>query len=158
MLKFGTPIIFYLPLHFFVVESLDLGFGPGLLAAKVIRRHQDAVLRVEVNGVTQIAPVSETGRFELMLPAEADVVLHFELPGHLAKDVTVDTHHARDGDFRQRKRHLEFAVVMEPQQGLNGMVYAGPVGVIGFDEGGGCIAVSHNKSLVPANHNAVMVF
>ena len=120
--------------------------------------NQDAVLRVEVNGVTQIAPVSETGRFELMLPAEADVVLHFELPGHLPKDVTVDTHHARDGDFRQRKRHLEFAVIMEPELPLRGLMYAGPVGAIGFDPGGGCVAISHNKKLVPAKHDAVMVF
>ena len=119
---------------------------------------QVAVMRVEVNGVSQEALVADDGRFELMLPADADVRLRFELPDHAPKDVVIDTHHAQDGDFAHHQRRLEFAVVMELKQQLHGLTYAGPVGAIGFDPGGGCVAVSHNKKLVPAKRNAVMEF
>jgi len=115
-------------------------------------------VEVEVNGVLQIAPVTLNGRFTITLPTDAEVVLRFEKEGHLSKEVTVDTRHAREGEVGQRIRHVKFAVIMELERRMGGLTYAGPVGSLGFDAGGGCLAVAHDRNLVPAKRQAVMVF
>jgi len=69
-------------------------------------------VELEVNGEVQRVPLSNMGRFDLVLPADAHVVLRFEHPGHLPKEVLVDTHHARAGTFREQTRHVRFAVIM----------------------------------------------
>jgi hypothetical protein len=118
----------------------------------------DVVIEVEVNGAYSTAHVSENGRFTVTLPAEADAKLRFEKPGHLPKEVLVDTHHATDGEPGQRVRRVKFAVIMELERRMAGLTYPGPVGSIGFDQGGGCLAVAHDRSLVKAKRQAVMVF
>ncbi len=119
---------------------------------------EDVVLEVEVNGTYQVARVSNTGRCNVMLPADSKATLRFEKPGHLPKEVVVDTRYVHDGDRGARTRHVKFAVILELERFMGGMTYAGPVGSIGFDAGGGCVAVAHDKSLVPAKRHTPMVF
>ncbi|MBK7268041.1 MAG: hypothetical protein IPI07_00480 [Flavobacteriales bacterium] len=119
---------------------------------------KDVIVEVEVNGTTRIAPVSETGRFTVELPANAEVLLRFEKPGHLSKEVTVDTRYAGNGKGGQKKRHVKFGVIMELERWMGGLTYAGPVGSIGFDQGGGCLAVEHDRTMVPAEQRRPMVF
>ncbi len=118
----------------------------------------DVVLEVHVNGAVRTASVSETGRFTLSLPADVEAILRFEKPGHLSKEVVVDTRHVRDGSFDQRVRRLKFAVIMQLERHMGNWTYNGPVGSIGFEQGGGCVAVQHDRSLVPADRHKPMVF
>jgi hypothetical protein len=41
---------------------------------------------------------------------------------------------------------------------MAGFRYQGPVGSIGFDQGGGCLAIARDRKLVPARRQATMVF
>ena len=118
----------------------------------------DVVVEVEVNGTVHIAPVAENGRITVSLPADAEAVLRFEKPGHVSKEVTVDTRHVLRGGPDQRKRKISFAVILELERRMGGLTYAGPVGIIGFDPEGGCVAVAHDRTLVPARRHAPMVF
>lgn len=118
----------------------------------------DVVLEVHVNGAVRKASVSETGRFSVSLPADVEAVLRFEKPGHLSKEVLVDTRHAGDGSFEQRTRRLKFAVIMQLERHMGNWTYNGPVGSIGFEQGGGCVAVQHDRNLVPADRHKPMVF
>ncbi|MFN3874439.1 MAG: hypothetical protein ACK4L7_00825 [Flavobacteriales bacterium] len=119
---------------------------------------QDATVSVEVGGVTRTAPVSETGRFELRLPANTEVVLRFEKPEHLPKEVVVNTAHARSGAFRNQRRHVKFAVILELERHMAGYTYHSPVGTIGFDRDGGCLAVTHKREKIAPGRNKPMVF
>jgi hypothetical protein len=119
---------------------------------------KDVVLEVEVNGTTRTTPVSESGRFTVELPADAEATLRFEKPHHVPKEVKVDTRHAGDGGTGPRTRRVRFAVIMELERLMGGLTYAGPVGSIGFDQGGGCVAVQHTRQLVPAKRRATMEF
>ncbi len=118
----------------------------------------DVILEVEVNGTIRTATVSETGRFSVTLPADVEATLRFEKPGHLSKEVVVDTRHAGDGTFEQRTRKLKFAVVMQLERHMGNWIYNGPVGSIAFEQGGGCLAVQHDNALVPADRHKPMVF
>jgi hypothetical protein len=117
----------------------------------------DVTLEVLVKGTVRTAQVSENGRFTVSLPADTEATLRFEKPGHLSKEVVVDTRNSQDGSFNQRTRRLKFAVVMQLERYMAGWAYTGPVGSIGF-EIGGCVAVSHDRSLVPVSRNVPMVF
>jgi len=118
----------------------------------------DVVVEVEVDGRLLTIPVTENGRFTVLLPANAEAVLHIEKPGHLPKKVMLDTRHVHDGTQGPKTRKLSFAVILEVERRMGGLTYLGPVGSIGFDEGGGCVAVAHTKKLVPARRNKPMVF
>lgn len=118
----------------------------------------DVVLEVLVNGTARTAHVSETGRFSVTLPADVEATLRFEKPGHLSKEVLVDTRHVQDGSFDQRTRRLRFAVILQQERHMGNWTYNGPVGSIGFEQGGGCVAVQHDRSLVPADRHKPMVF
>lgn len=115
-----------------------------------------AVLHVNVNGISMEVPVSETGRFQVAVPADSEALLRFEKPGHLAKEVLVDSRNA--GIQEQRRRKVRFAVVLELERQMAGFTYAGPVGSIGFDAQGGCLAVDHHKELKAPGKNKPMVF
>ncbi len=116
------------------------------------------VVSIEVNGETQTTTVPESGRFEVSLPADVEATLRFEKPGHLPKEVVVDTHHVNDGGFDGRTRHVKFAVILELERRMGGLTYPGPVGSLGFDKDGGCLAVAHDRTLVPASRDKIMVF
>lgn len=120
---------------------------------------RDVTVAVEVNGTaTEVGRVTENGRFTVSLPADAEVVLRFEKPGHLPKEVVVDTRHARDGEVGQKTRHVKFAVIMELERHMAGLTYPGPVGTLSFDNGGGCLAVAHDRNRVPVKRQVPMVF
>jgi hypothetical protein len=118
----------------------------------------DAVVAIEVNGTSTTATVTENGRFNITLPVDAEAVLRFEKPGHLPKEVLVDTRNAQDGAFDDRSRRVKFAVILELERRMAGLTYPGPVGSIGFDNGGGCMAVKHDRTVVPGRKQAPMVF
>lgn len=115
-------------------------------------------VEADVNGMVLFAPVSRTGRFSLMLPINANAVLRFEHPGHLPKVVSVDTHFAGVGEVGQHTRHLHFAVVLERERHMAGLDYAGPVGTIAFDKGGGCAAITRERKLMPSRRQKPIVF
>lgn len=119
----------------------------------------DATVLLVLNGEVRSVPISKTGRIELALPVGTEAVLRFEHPGHLTKEVTVDTHHARDGHLGRDVRHVRFAVILEETRLMAGMDYAGPVGNMEFDKEGGCLAVQHTRTLVVGrDRNKPMVF
>ena len=118
----------------------------------------DASVLIIVNGERRTVPVSRSGRIDVDLPAEAEAVLRFEHPGHLSKEVLVDTRHAQVGS-PAAARHVSFAVILEESRLMGGQVYAGPVANFGFDKDGGCVDVKHTRSLVVGCAvNAPMVF
>ena len=119
----------------------------------------DATVLLVLDGEVRSVPISKTGRIEISLPVGTEAVLRFEHPGHLTKEVTVDTHHARDGHLGRDVRHVRFAVILEETRLMAGMDYAGPVGNMEFDENGGCLAVQHTRTLVVGRgRNKPMVF
>lgn len=120
---------------------------------------RDVTLVVAVNGARSTAHISNSGRFDIDLPAESAVLLRFEKPGHVPKEVTVDTRNVQDGDFsKQHKRHVKLAVIMEQERFMGGLAFAGPVGRIGFEPGGGCVAVEHTRRTEPAKRREILEF
>ncbi len=120
---------------------------------------RDVDLVVSVNGAQSRVRVNNSGRFEVNLPGESAVTLRFEKPGHVAKEITVDTRNLQDGGFDgQRKRQVKMAVIMEQERYMGGLTFAGPVGRIGFEQGGGCVAVEHTRTTEPAKRRGVMEF
>lgn len=115
-------------------------------------------VEVEVDGAVLFAPVSRTGRFQVILPANTEARLRFEHPAHLPKEVLVDTHHARTGEAGRSKRRISFAVVLDPERHMGGQVYAGPVASFAFDATDGELLVTHSKLVVPARRGKPMVF
>jgi hypothetical protein len=115
-------------------------------------------VEAEVNGTVLVAPVSRTGRFTLALPVNTEAVIRFDHPGHVAKEVKVDTHFAQDGEAGQHPRTIHMAVVLEQERHLAGYTYAGPVGSIGFEKGGGCVVVEKTRRMVPARRGKAIEF
>ena len=118
----------------------------------------DVVVLVEVGETAQQAKVSESGRFVVELPADSEVLLRFEKPGHVAKEVVVDTRHATGVAGFGKQRKVSFGVVLDLERHMGGLTYAGPVGSMTFDAQGGCLAVDHHRQLVPAKDRRTMVF
>jgi hypothetical protein len=117
-----------------------------------------ATVQLEVNGEVLSAPISKTGRFDISLPAGTEAVLRFENPGHLSKEVVIDTRYADQGEVGKHLRHVRFAVVLELERRMAGFTYAGSIGNIGFDKDGGCLAIAHTNRLVVGRNNQPMVF
>ena len=85
-------------------------------------------------------------------------MLRFEKPGHQAKEVVVDTRHAMASDNGNRQqRKVRFGVILEEDRHMAGLAYNGPVGGLRFDPQGGCLAVDHTRTLIPAEKKT-MVF
>lgn len=118
----------------------------------------DAVVEVEVNGTVNTGGVKENGRIELSLPAGVEATLRFQKPGHLPKEVVVNTDHVNDGGFDGHTRHVSFAVILEPVRHMKGFTYPGPVGALSFEQGGGCMEVKHDARKVLDDHRTIMVF
>ncbi|HPQ58709.1 MAG: hypothetical protein KDB96_10120 [Flavobacteriales bacterium] len=120
--------------------------------------YDDITVQVEYDGAAETVGVNDRGRFNVTLPADVEAVLRFEKPGHVTKEVIVDTRHVAAGDFDERVRKVSFGVVLEPERHMADQVYAGPVGTIGFDADGGCLAVEEHRELAPGRKRATMVF
>lgn len=118
----------------------------------------DVTLMVKVNGRTRPSGVSSNGRFTVSLPRDADVVLRFEKPGHVPKELVVDTRHARTGEQGHRTRRVKLAVTMDPERHMADLTYAGPVGTLSFDEGGGCLAVQHSRKTTRTERSMTVTF
>lgn len=121
-------------------------------------RMDEITVEVEVDGAIELAPVSRNGRFSVDLPVGTEAILRFERIGYQSKEVLVDTRHAQDGPMAEEERNVSFAVILEPERFMGGQTFAGPVARLGFDPGGGCVAVSHTRKLVPARRQTPMVF
>ncbi len=68
------------------------------------------------------------GRFEFFIPTKASVVVTVSAPGHLTKQITIDTHMAGCHEM------VEFDVQMEKQPEGKELCYEGPVGSVQFTE------------------------
>ncbi len=112
----------------------------------------DVDLVVEIDGERcHIARVLGSGRFDVALPVGGKAVLRFHKPGHLTKEVVVDTRNLDGpGNFHHLPRKVRFGVVLEPhpEQLQHTTSYEGPVGSIDFLRGTGLMKVVHNENKV----------
>jgi hypothetical protein len=109
-------------------------------------RQDDAILVVELNGEHCLAAeLHDNGQFFFTLPVGAKAKLTFAKPGHLPKEVEVDTRNARNTPKAERmNRKLEFEVILESEEQRPGLHYDGPVGAITFVNGTGTMKVRHD--------------
>lgn len=119
---------------------------------------EDILVEVEVNGQLHYATLTAAGRFTVSLPADTEALLRFEKPGHLTKEVRIDTRHVRDGGRSDKPRKVHFAVIMEREEQAAGYLFQGPVGSIAFEQGGGCLAVGHHRTFRVNDAPRPMVF
>lgn len=110
---------------------------------------EDAVLVVELEGAHCLyAELLDNGRFQMTLPLDSQVRLHFLKPGHLPKVVEVDTRNALNTPKAERSnRNVDFEVVLESEEQHPGLHYAGPAGAITFVNGTGTMKVQHDLQL-----------
>ena len=95
------------------------------------------------------AGVESPGRFTVVLPVGHQVTLSFSKPGHLPKEVVIDTRYSMMTEKAQRaNRKVKFDVVMEPLEKRPGRKYDGPVGSLSFFRGTGTMKVKHNLRVV----------
>lgn len=115
-------------------------------------------VQLQMNGASYYVPVSRTGRVDVALPVGVEAVLHFSHPGHVAKEITIDTRFAQAGEFAKHLRHIQFAVILEKDYFHEGIAYAAPVGTMSFDEQGGCLAVAHDNKIVVGRRSQSVTF
>ncbi len=110
----------------------------------------DLVLSVTVDGDRCLyAEVDGAGRFSVWVPIGSQALLSFEKPGHLIKEVTVDTRNSMNTRTAQRaNRKVKFDVVLEPIEQRPGRKYEGPVGSLSFVNGSGTMKVTHDLRVV----------
>ncbi|MEZ4757959.1 MAG: hypothetical protein R2817_14120 [Flavobacteriales bacterium] len=110
----------------------------------------DAVLVVELEDAHCLyAELRDDGRFHMDLPVNSRVRLHFMQPGHLPKEVVVDTRNALNTPKALREnRKVKFEVVLESEEQRPGLRYEGPVGAIRFVNGTGTMKVMHDLRVV----------
>lgn len=93
--------------------------------------------------------VKRNGQFTIKLDIGERAYLRFEQEGYLTKEVLVDTKHANLTRAAAREnRLLRFDVQMTPQLPNKELAYAGPVGIISFQEGTGGMKVQYDRSMV----------
>ncbi len=110
----------------------------------------DAILVVELEGEHCLYTKLEfNGRFAFTVPVNAKARLVFLKPGHLPKEVEVDTRNALNTPKAERmNRKVEFDVVLESEEQRPGRRYDGPVGSITFVNGTGTMKVRHDLQVV----------
>lgn len=118
----------------------------------------DVIVEVHVNGTKDWGRPDENGRVDLLLPANAVALISFRKPGHLTKTVSVDTHNLEVGAFKGKQRSLTFGVKLDAVKVNEGLVYAGPVGVLAFNAADGEVVVEHDQQLVPERQQGTVVF
>lgn len=114
------------------------------------RQVDDLVLVVELDhDRCNYAEVLDNGRFIIQVPVGAEVLLSFIKPGHLSKEVMVDTRNAMRTRKAWRENHIvKFDVELEPMEKRPGRKYQGPVGSLSFVNGTGTMRVKHEPHLV----------
>ena len=110
----------------------------------------DAILVVELEGEHCLYTKLEfNGRFAFTVPVNAKARLVFLKPGHLPKEVEVDTRNALNTPKAERmNRKVVFDVVLESEEQRPGRRYDGPVGSITFVNGTGTMKVRHDLRVV----------
>lgn len=119
---------------------------------------QDVIVEVEVNGTKDWGRPTKEGRIELDLPANEVAMIHFRKPGHLTKSVKVDTHNLSQGEYKGKRRNIDFEVVLEASADQPGLAYAGPVGTITFTADAGEMTVETDVRLIPVIRQQSIVF
>lgn len=95
------------------------------------------------------AEVESTGRFTITVPVGSKALLSFLKPGHLPKEVAVDTRNSMNTGKAQRlNRKVKFDVVLEANEQRPGRKYEGPVGSLSFVNGTGTMKVRHDLRVV----------
>lgn len=95
------------------------------------------------------AEVESTGRFTIMVPVGCRALLSFLKPGHLPKEIVVDTRNSMNTSKAQRNnRKVKFDVVLEALEKRPGRKYEGPVGSLSFVNGTGTMKVKHDLRVV----------
>lgn len=119
----------------------------------------DAQVVVVLNDESCVRSVLlKNGRFEFELPVGAKARLFFEKPGHLTKEVLVDTRNALNtARARKLNKTVKFDVVLEGVDEAAEKIYAVPVGRIGFVNGTGTMKVMHHVEMIPAPHQATLL-
>jgi len=115
----------------------------------------NVLVEVDVNGTKDWGRPDADGRIDLLLPADAEAVIHFSKPGHLTKTVTVDTHNMQQGTFRGKRRAVSFGVELVPEAGSATAAAPGAVGVIAFTPADGALLVQGGQHMVPARRQKV---
>lgn len=115
-------------------------------------RMDDAVLVVELEGEHCLyAQLDVNGRFAFTIPVNAKARLVFLKPGHLSKEVEVDTRNALNTQRAERlNRKVQFDVMLESEEQRPGRRYEGSVGAITFVNGTGTMKVRHDLRVVAA--------
>ncbi len=110
----------------------------------------DALLVVELEEEQCLRSVLlHNGRFEFKVPLGAKARLIFLKPGHLTKEVLVDTRNALNTSrARKLNKNVKFDVVLESTEERKHQAYYGPVGYIHFVNGTGLMRVRHDERLV----------
>lgn len=115
------------------------------------RNVNDLVLVVEVADQCLYAEVLPSGRFIVAVPVGSKALLAFIKPGHLIKEVELDTRNSMANRKAMRaNRTVEFDVVLEPESKRPGRAYDGPVGSLAFNRGTGSTKVRHTVNVVAA--------
>lgn len=111
----------------------------------------DVLVVVELDGeLCMPVKLRSNGKFSVALPAGSQAVMRFSKPGHLTKEVVVDTRNAaghQAQDYKATKVH--FGVELSAEEGNSHCGHAGPVGTVAFKRGTGAIAVKHHKRSLP---------
>ncbi|MBS1937931.1 MAG: hypothetical protein JST38_13040 [Bacteroidetes bacterium] len=115
----------------------------------------NVLVEVDVNGVKDWGRPDADGRIDLLLPADAEAVIHFSKPGHLTKTVTVDTHNMQQGSFRGKRRAVSFGVELVPEAGSATAATPGAVGAIAFTPTSGALLVQGGQHTMPARRQKV---
>lgn len=112
---------------------------------------QDVIMVVEVDGERcQYGRLDGNGRFTLTLAVGGEARIVFMKPGHITKEVVVDTRNSSTVLGRGgTPRKVKFDVVLEPEAAALGRAYRGPVGSVGFSKGSGTVTVKHHKRYAP---------
>ncbi|MBK8499050.1 MAG: hypothetical protein IPL52_09580 [Flavobacteriales bacterium] len=106
----------------------------------VVTVDEDRCLYAEVEG---------SGRFVISVPVGCRAMLSFFKPGHLTKEVEIDTRNSMNTSKAQRaNKKVKFDVVMEAVEKRPGRKYEGPVGSLSFVRGTGTMKVKHDLRVV----------
>lgn len=111
------------------------------------RSYDGLLLVVEVDGeYCRPARLDRRGRFQASIPAGSSARLHFMKPGHLPKEVVVDTRDMAGSDpCSYAPRKVSFDVRLEREERALGKAYDGPVGTVAFTKGSNLSRVRHHK-------------
>ncbi|MBK6342800.1 MAG: hypothetical protein IPF41_09475 [Flavobacteriales bacterium] len=117
------------------------------------RNVNDLVLVVETAEHCLYAEVLPSGRFIVTVPVGSQAKVAFIKPGHITKEIELDTRHSMSNRKAARaNRNVKFDVVLEAESKRPGRNYDGPVGTLGFHKGTGTTKVRHTLNVVAADH------